>query len=156
MDILRMVKKRRLDVRDGGRQLQVALARHLESHVGVSGTRRVGPKTHWAFDIAECMQQDDILVDCFVTERLHRRAKAVAEHHYKLVDYEKGVMAGIINSHMNNIESHGVSTMKFEGPLAAMPGAPDVLIGDHCSYYGEYLSAGDFVFRGIGRCTRRN
>ena len=153
IDILQMVKKRRLEVRDAGRQLQALLTRHLESHVRVSGTRRVRPKTHWAFDIAECMQQDSILVDCFVTERLHLRAKAVAEHHDKLSDYERGVMAGITNSHMNSLESHGVATLTFEGPLAPLPAAPDILIGDYCKYYGEFLSVDDFVFRGIGWCT---
>ena len=153
IDILLSVKKRRVAVRDGGRQLQVLLAKHLESHVRTSGTRRVRPKTHWAFDIAECMQQDDILVDCFVTERLHLRAKAVAEHHDRLVDYERWVMAGITNSHMNSLQSSGVATLAFDGPLAPLPGAPDILIGDFCNYFGEFFCVGDFVFRGVGRCT---
>ena len=153
VDILMMVKKRRLAVPDGGRQLQVLLAKHLESHVKTSGTRRVRPNTHWAFDVAECMEQDDDLLDCFATERLHLRAKAVATHHCKLVDYERGLMNGITNSHMNSLGRSGVATIVLDGPLEPLPGAPDIFIGISCTYFGEHFAVGDFVFRGSGWCT---
>ena len=154
IDILLAAKRGQLAVRDAGHQLQVALATHLESHVRRSGTRRVRPKSHWAFDIAECMQHDDVFVDCFKTERLHLRAKAAAENHKRLCDYEEGVMAGIMNSHMNSLKTSGVATVAFEGPVAQLPGASDILIGDCCEYCGVHFSVDDFVFRGSGWHTQ--
>ena len=61
------------------------------------------PNTHFAFDIAECMQQDDILVDAFTLERLHLRAKRVAERCKDPGNYEASVLGGVLNAHMNSL-----------------------------------------------------
>ena len=73
LDLLLAAKKRRMDVREAGRQLLLVLEEHLQSHVRVHGDRLVIPKSHWAFDIAQCMVVDGFVVDAFTLERLHLR-----------------------------------------------------------------------------------
>ena len=84
LDLLLAAKKRRVDVREAGRQLLLILEEHMQSHVRVHGGQYVIPKSHWAFDIAECMVADGFLVDAFTLERLHLRVKAVATNCKKL------------------------------------------------------------------------
>ena len=80
IDILIAAKKRRTTLRSAGQQLEMVLEQHVRSHVEASGNARVRPKSHRAFDIAECMKQDEFLLDAFGTERLHFRVKKIAEH----------------------------------------------------------------------------
>ena len=148
VDILIAAKKRRTTLRSAGQQLEAVLEQHMRSHVEASGSARVRPKSHWAFDIAECMQQDEFLLDAFGTERLHLRVKKIAEHCQNIPFYDESVMAGVTNTHMNSIAECGVSTVAMVGPVAEMPGAPGICIGDKCRYFGEHFSVGDFVCRG--------
>ena len=67
VDILVAAKKRRVSVRSAGDQLRVVLEQHMQSHVEAHGNGRVRPKGHWGFDIAECMLQDDFLLDAFLS-----------------------------------------------------------------------------------------
>ena len=148
VDILIAAKKRRTTLRSAGQQLEAVLEQHMRSHVEASGNARVRPKSHWAFDIAECMQQDEFLLDAFGTERLHLRVKKIAEHCQNILFYDESVMRGVTNAHMNSIAECGVSTVAMVGPVAEMPGAPGICIGDQCRYFGEHFSVGDFVCRG--------
>ena len=148
VDILMAAKKRRITVRSAGQQLQLLLEQHMRSHVETSGNARVRPKGHWAFDIAEGMQSDEFLLDSFGTERLHLRVKRVAEHCTNTDCYDEYVMQGVTNQHLNSLAERGVATVAMVGPVAQMPGAPDICIGDKCQYFGESFSVGDFVFRG--------
>ena len=154
VDIVLSVKKRRVSVRDGGRQLQAVLEQHLQSHVRTSGNGRVRPKTHCGFDIAECMQQDEMLLDCFMLERLHLRARGGASHCKRLDVYEESVMAGITNAHLNTLGSQGISTVALVGGTASLPGAPSITISDKCEYFGEFFQVDDFVIRGVEWCRR--
>ena len=153
VDLLLAAKKRRVPVRDAGRQLLALLQQHLQKHVEAHGNGRVRPKTHWAFDIAECMQQDEMLLDAFGTERLHLRVKGVAEHCKNIVAYEKSVMSGITNVHLNSLAHRGVSTVAMLGATTCMPGAPDIRVAQKSQCFGDHFNVGDFVFRGayVGR-----
>ena len=148
VDILVAAKKRRVPLRSAGDQLRVVLEQHMQSHVKASGNGRVRPKGHWGFDIAECMQQDEFLLDAFGTERLHLRVKGIAEHCKNITHYDNSVMQGVTSAHMNSLAENGVSTVVMLGPVAQMPGAPNISIADKCKYFGEQFNVGDFVFRG--------
>ena len=147
VDLLVAAKRRQIPVRDAGHLLLATLQQHLESHVQSSGNRRVRPKSHWSFDVAQCMIQDGFLFDCFTTERLHLRAKRVADNCKNLGDFEGAVMAGVTNVHMRTAAA-SVSPAGLIGATAAFPGAPHIVVADKCQYYGVYLSLHDFVFRG--------
>ena len=148
VDLLLAAKRRRIPVPDAGRQLLTLLELHLESHMKAhGGNGRVRPKTHWAFDIAQCMMSDDYLMDTFTTERLHLRAKGVADNVKKLDCFEASVMAGITNVHFRML-SEEAGPVGLVGATMAMPGAPHVTMADKCKYFGVYVKVGDFVFRG--------
>ena len=153
VDLLVAAKKRRVPVRAAGRQLQALLAQHLQAHLLSHGASRVRPKTHLAFDIAECMQQDDMLVDAFTTERLHQRVKGVANHCKDPTNYEYAVLAGVLNVQQNTLSEEGASTVALVGATASMPGAPNIAIADKARYHGEAFAAGDFALRGVCVCA---
>ena len=155
VDIVLAVKRRRTPAREGGRLLQATLEQHLQNHVKLNGNDKVKPKNHWAFDIAECMQQGEPLLDLFATERLHLRAKQVSQYACKLQYYDDMVMRGICNVHFNHLTNHGVFTTAMSGATARMPGAAQIIVAQQCTYFGEQFEAGDFVFRGtpLGWCV---
>ena len=106
------------------------------------------PKTHWGFDIAECMIHDEFLMDAFSTERLHLRAKAVASNIKKLDGYEVSVMAGVLNEHVRALGEEGCAPACLVGPRAPFPGAEHIVVADTCHYFGVCFCVGDFAFRG--------
>ena len=151
LDLLLAAKKRRVDVREAGRQLLLTLEEHMQSHVRVHGGQYVIPKSHWAFDIAECMVADGFLVDAFTLERLHLRVKAVATNCKNLTVYEKSVMAGVTNAHVNLMDDtkDWGSPCNLLGPVTDWPGAPNISIADTAQYYSEVFMVDSFVFRGF-------
>ena len=150
VDLVLQAKKRRVPVREAGKQLMAVLEEYMRQRAKLRGIRGVVPKHHWAFDIAECMVSDGFVVDAFAMERLHRRVKPVAEQVCRTTTYEASVMAGVTNTHFNNMEGdkNWSSSCHLLGSLAQMPGAPHIAIADRAMYYSEEFAVGDFVFRG--------
>ena len=146
LDLLLAAKRRRLPPKAAGEQLMATLQAHLASHMRThaGGDDRVRPKTHWGFDVAECLQRDDFVFDCFATERLHQRAKAVAQHCKNLTTYETSVMSGITNSHVRMLASH-VGPAGLEGEIADFHGW---VVADKLRYYGVFVQVDNFVVRG--------
>ena len=105
------------------------------------------------FDIAECMQQDDMLVDAFTTERLHQRVKGVANRCKDPDNYEYSVLAGVLNVQQNALSEEGASTVALVGPTTTMLGAPNIAIADKARYHGEAFAAGHFALRGVCVCV---
>ena len=104
------------------------------------------------FDVAEMFRDSPILVDAFIIERLHLRAKRNAELITRLDGYEKATMAGIINDQFvdgakplcDRLDSKSV---KYDG----------VMVADRVVVSGMRLATGDIVARGdqcgeIGLC----
>ena len=151
VDLLLAVKRRRLRPKEAGDQLLATLQAHLANHLktNAGGSNRLRPKTHWGFDIAECLMTDDVLIDAFTTERLHLRAKAVAQHCKYLGTYESAVMAGIVNAHVRALAGH-IGPAGLEGQTAQFE---NWVLADKLRYYGLYIQVSDLVFRGaaIGR-----
>ena len=148
VDLVLAAKRKRVPVSAAGRQLAATMEQLLRGHTSSHGNSLVKPKFHWAFDIAEGMVQDDHIMDSFVIERLHLRAKSVATHCKKLGDYERSVMSGIMNNHMNKPDSDGVRMADLGWPRGTLPGMPHVTIADACDHFGMRIHVGDFCFRG--------
>ena len=104
------------------------------------------------FDIAQCMVSDGFVVDAFTLERLHLRAKMVAENCKNLAIFEDVVMAGITNAHFGSMADteHWSSSCHLVGALAPMPGEPNIVVADRAQYHSEQFVVGDFVYRGCG------
>ena len=150
VDLVLQAKKRRVPVREAGRQLLAVLEEYMQQRAKLRGSRGVVPKHHWAFDIAECMVSDGFLVDAFALERIHRRVKPVAEHVTRLQTFEQSVMAGVTNAHFGQMVDNEdwSSSCHLLGSLAPMPGAPNIVIADRAVYHSEEFAVGDFVYRG--------
>ena len=88
---------------DASSQLKVARSRHLELHVKAYGKSYLKPKHHWVIDIADQLGLDPFVIDCFVLERLHRRAKTVTARIGNTKRYECTALAGVINAHRNSL-----------------------------------------------------
>ena len=69
VDMIPAAKRRRVRVAEAGAELRSVLEEYMRLRVDGRGSRRVNPKSHWAFDIAEYMVTDDFLVDSFTLER---------------------------------------------------------------------------------------
>ena len=150
VDLILAAKKRRVRVAEAGAELLSVLEQYMRLRVEARGNRRITPKSHWAFDIAQCMVADDFLVDAFTLERLHRRVKPIAEHCKNLRQFEATVMAGTTSFHIGCMlqEAHWSSNCHMVGKVAAVPGAQSIAASDKVEYCGEVIAVGSFVFRG--------
>ena len=114
----------------------------------------VRPKHHWAFDIAECMLSDEHLLDAFGTERLHLRARVVAESCDNLQAFERYSMAGVTNMHYHSLENLQLSDVQLVGPTCKMPGSATIMVASSCRCLGEHLHIENFCCRGLsGVCV---
>ncbi len=77
LDVLAMAKRGEVDMSDASARLRTILADLVVAQMALHGAKSVKPKTHWAFDVADRLANDEWLFDAFVIERLHLRVKAV-------------------------------------------------------------------------------
>ena len=147
VDIILLAKRHAIPLHEAGVRLREALSAHLEHKKRTQGNGRVVPKTHWAFDISDFMCVDDILYDCFVVERLHLRAKKVAQHVLNLKHYERSVLSGVINGHVALLRETS-AIAQLVGRSAPFPGFGNCRVADRAELSGFRLRVDDFVFRG--------
>ena len=106
------------------------------------------PKHHWAFDVAECLASDEskFLLDTFGTERMHRRAKSVAENCTRLDVFEVYVMSGLVNMHLNYNDAAWREGIELVGNMEAI--ADTLIVSSGVSVKGELLRCDEFCSRG--------
>ena len=115
------------------------LARFVELH----GSNEANPKFHWALNLSEQMRHSEHLMDAFVIERLHLRARAVADFVKYTHDYEVSLSAGVIN-----VQVGGSGTASgLEGRTAQFPHPelPHVRVADRLSTHGKRNPMEDWV-----------
>ena len=117
IEIISLVKQGRIPIRQGAIRLRDAHSRHLQLHMAAYGTDFILPKHHMMFDVADQWKTHSIVIDAFVVERLHLRAKHVAEHVRNTITFERSCLASLINLHIASLEDHRIG---------------DSLIGRHC------------------------
>ena len=112
---------------------------------------RVVPKHHWAFDIAECLSQTDIpiLLVTFGTERMHLRAKYVAELCNSMQTFEESVLSRVVALHASSLEDRWAPTADLLGKSVPLPDDPNVVVADGCRHYGATYHVHDFCYRGL-------
>ena len=143
LDIMLQTKKGLISTAQGSAALLQATERHLELHVAAYGVDRVKPKHHWMFDVAEMMQDTQVIIDAFIIERLHLRAKRQADPIKELRVYEKATLAGVINEQFEDAR-----TPLTDG-LRGQPVEYDrALVSDHMNVGATGFSTGDVVSRG--------
>ena len=158
-DILLSVKTGRRTCAAAAELLARCVQRQMEQFILANGGERVTPKMHWCFDLAEQLRDSDFMMDAFVIERLHLRARAVADHVQNTSVMESSVCAGLVN-----VQANAATTMGgLEGAVAPYPHPQlqHVSVSDRMRAYGKRFCTGDLVESSgqvacIVACTREH
>ena len=144
VDVLLRVKRRLLLPAPAATQLRSALVEHLALHKSLYGDASVKPTNHWLFDIADFLERDTFLFDAFVIERIHLRARAVANHACRLDVFEVAVLNGLVNAQCNAAR-HEHAGPSLIGRSAPFPGVPGAYAGRRLETCGAHVSVDDIV-----------
>ena len=128
-------------------KLRSVTSTHLDLHIRCHGTDRIKPKHHWAADIPEQLERDQVVLDAFVVERMHLDVKSVAEHVRNTFRFERSVLAGVLNKHFRALADHA-AFVGLRGRVGQLPGVPDIFVADAMEFDGQKTSACDLVFGG--------
>ena len=127
-------------------RLRTALRNHMRCHIEAYGVDGIKPKHHWLFDCVEQFLLDGFVMDAFIIERLHLRAKAAEDRIKNLSQFERSALASILNMHEANISSSKLDNGLL-APIRALPGAPSVTIADSLEYESVLFKIGDRVIK---------
>ena len=126
LDIIVATKNGRMTLAQGGAKLSSAAGQHLELHKSVYGTELLKPKHHWIFDVAaqwsKRPNEDDLVVDAFVVEKLHLRIKPFAERTDNTSQFELSVHAGQLNNQVELLGRLGSGSQLLGACTATLPG----------------------------------
>ena len=126
-------------------ELQAAMGRHLQNHVGVYGDTHVLPKHHWMLDTPAQFLKDSVVLDAFVIERTHLAVKAIAEHVDNTRAFERSVLSGMLCC--LDGRDHEMSSYTLVGRTAVLPGT-FARVADRAVVYGMEFEVGDVILRG--------
>ena len=147
VDIILDAKYRRKHMKQASAELRQAVQEWLVSHKTEHGPDGVKPKSHWAFDVADHLADDPVVIDTFTIERLHLRVRTAAEHIKHLDGYEGSVLARVINDQARTMQEEGFA-YGLVGRTAPFPGLPSARIADSLEANGVHIATGDLVSRG--------
>lgn len=155
IEILLLAKRRLLPMAQAATRLQGALRHHMLCHVAAYGKEHLKPKFHYLWDVAEQLARDPFVVDCFIVERLHLRAKRVANDVANTRAYERSVLTGVLMSHTNALVGEGSAEFGLVGRAAHVPSQTGAVVARGCVSHGVTMFAGDLVFRdnALGRVS---
>ena len=146
LDLLMHAKMGIATCREIADPLALSCREQLEKFIEVHGPGEVIPKFHWAFDIVEQVRNTDFLMDAFVIERLHLRARQAADRTMWTQGYEASLCAGVINAQVSGSGSkNGLEGKTTQFPH---PSLSHVRVGDMMYFQGKRMCIGDWVQRG--------
>ncbi len=105
IDIIKLVKHRRLSTQEAKPLLLTAVGEWFRLHKVQYGTVYVKPKFFWMWAIAERIADDEWLFDMFYVERQHKRVKPHAEAVKNLRDFETSVLMRVLDAQLCSL--HG-------------------------------------------------
>ena len=146
IDIMQAAKFSRVPLVEAARQLRESLTRLFTAHKAAYGSENLLPKHHWMFDVAEQLEQQSMVYDNFIIERLHLRCKAYAN----LSDHMVGWEASILRRLCDN-QSQPDSSLKVGLQGKVIRDVPGVLPGTLVAGclengLGAQIAIGDIVF----------
>ena len=147
IDLMLQVKRQFVAGSDASADVTDLLEEHLALYRHCYGEEAVKPKHHWAFDVAEQLADVDThLMDAFVVERLHLRARSVADHVANTATYEQAVCAGILNTHSLAVRSRGTQEGLVGPSVESEVGALQrPRVADALRVAGRFLEVGSMV-----------
>ncbi len=159
IDIMLFTKRGKLTITNGSRLLQQAAQSHLEKHILCYGTQYVKPKHHWPLDVAEQWldqsrsdEEFEVVLDALLVGKTHLIAKSIADRTDNTIDFEKSVLAGVLNYQVGSLLQLGPQ-QELMGKSSPFPGFPASRVADSLCIEGVTVSVNDFVFLGarLGR-----
>ena len=108
--------------------------KNISKHIEVYGNGCIKPKTHWIWDVFFQLRRQGDLLDAFIIERLHLRAKALADSRARFNGLSNASIAALVN-----LELKGSALLPGVGETQLANGRDDLLPGQ-CAY-----PARDFV-----------
>ena len=141
VDLILQVKRRLVKGSDVSAQVTAAMAEHLALFTRCFGADRVKPKHHWAFDVAEQLPEHGLhLMDAFVVERLHLRARSVADHVSNTKVFEQALCTGLLNAQSHALQGDRVTLGLVGKCLRTDVGdIPQALVADAMRIGGRYI-----------------
>ena len=145
VDLFMRVKRGLLLPAAASSRLRAVLAQHLQKHKELYGDEHIKPKNHWLFDCADFLERDTFLFDAFVIERLHLRARRVADSACGQRKFEVTVLNGLVNSQCHALREEGRLRSPLLGQTVPLPGVPGGQLGRRLEARGTHLSVDDVV-----------
>ena len=151
VDVLMQVKRGQVTPTQGSSDVEMSSREQMARAIALLGEESITRKFHWSFDVAQQMRSSDYLADAFIIERLHLRARDIANRVYNTTAYEASICAGLVNR-----QASGEGTLGgLEGDQCQMPvgGLEHVLIADRMYFHSKRFASDDILQRGqeIGR-----
>ena len=151
VDCCLAAKRRWITLREAARLMRVALADYLTKHKAAYGDRKLKPKAHWMFDVAEQMElaaeAEMPLIDALVVERIHLGVKAVAADIKNTEAYERSVLERTLVNKLDALARLRNLSDYLTGPCQEQV-SPTLTLSDSCDTAGCTIACGDVVFRG--------
>ena len=143
VDILLSVKIGRRPCAQASELLGQSVRNQMEKFIAAHGEGKVTPKMHWCFDLAEQVRDSDFMMGAFIIERLHLRAKAIADHVHNTTAMGSSVCTGLANVQANAVTAMG----GLEGSIAPYPhqDLQHVSVSDRMRAAGKHFAIGDLV-----------
>lgn len=144
VDILKLIKHRRLSTFDAKPQLVQAHDEWFTLHKALYGILYVKPKHEWMGTIAKRIDATEWLFDMFYIERQHRRVRVQAEMVKNMTNWESAVLMRVVDAQ--------VTALQVEDPLRSSyrlvgkgTQRPEGAVTTRCVCGGAELSRNDIV-----------
>jgi hypothetical protein len=147
VDLLKFVKTRQVTAESVRARLPTAISNFLRAHMIAYGRRRIRPKHHWLFDVAETALRHGMVLDMFVIERLHLRVKSHAELVRNTISYSRSALALVLCAQLYDLQQ-GVARDGLLGRTIPYPGVHGAVMADGLLCNGQKIHVDDIVFHG--------
>ena len=149
VDIIKLVKHRRLSTHDAKPLLLTAIGEWFQLHKVKYGTVHVKPKFFWMWAIAERIADEEWLFDMFYIERQHKRVKPHAELVRNLQQFECSVLMRVLDAQICSLQFDDFDQLRYSllnrQVRLATNGGVVGWMADRCICGGANLSCDDIV-----------
>jgi hypothetical protein len=148
VDVILRAKRGLLTMGRASGELRGHLDKHFRLHEVAYGSSHFKPKHHWMWDVCDQFDRSPFVLDCFVIERLHLRAKAMANSVLNTAVFERSVLSSMLNTHRTALLAMDSDQSGLSGRTSILPECPSARIASSLVQGGLQISVGDFAFHG--------
>jgi hypothetical protein len=150
VDTIKQAKRRALPMANASTDLRAAMSDHLRKHKALYGVSHLKPKHHWAFDVADQLGRDPVVLDMHITERLHLDVKRFAENVTNTTNFEEAVLSRKCLWQEEQLKQQQDDYMQTQllGETTVFVGFENARMALHADACNKRISAGDIVCMG--------